>query len=359
MKGSDDSKKTRTVTDTTLRVERDRADAELQERSDALGEAADDLIRRARERARLVLELARQREDLALEANDAVGEVREQITQERLVADDVIATEYADADAAVFDERSARRRALIQMLALERTYTDRAFATERKLADKVVAVHDDMLGSLSHDLRNHISALLVRASVIVLEYQDDPSLVDNARGMQRTLAQMDGLLNGFVDIASMQAGGMLVDKSRVDLASVVADEVEIHRPIADERAIELTVHLPSEPIVLELDPRRISRVVLNLLTNAIKFTDADGKVSVRVERAEDGALVSVTDTGPGIAEDQLEAVFERFRRLDSRMRGYGLGLYIARAIVNAHGGRIWAESKLGEGATFRFRLPVR
>lgn len=354
MAGSEDSKRSRTVTDTTLGVERTRADDELLQRSTALGEAADDVLARARDRARAVLDLARRREDLAPDANRAA---RDAVTQERLVADDIIAGEYADADAAVFDERSARRRAIIQMLALERTLTNRTLASERRVADRLIATRDDILGSVSHDLRNQLSALLVRSSVVVLTHADDRALVDNIRGMQRSIAHMDNLLSDFLDIALMEAGRMRVARASMDVAAVVAEEVEIHRPIAEARSIELT--LDATPVTVEGDAKRMSRIVLNLISNAIKFTPDGGRIDVRVAREDEDAIFSVSDSGPGIAEDELERIFERFSRLDEQMQGYGLGLYISRALITAMGGQIWAKSKVGEGATFCVRVPAR
>jgi signal transduction histidine kinase len=100
-------------------------------------------------------------------------------------------------------------------------------------------------------------------------------------------------------------------------------------------------------------------VLTNLLSNAIKFTPAKGNVIVRAERVGDEVVIAVSDTGVGIPDDQLEAVFGRFVQVTKNdQRGVGLGLYISRSIVQAHGGRIWAESKIGEGSTFRVALPI-
>lgn len=356
MSRGEDTKTSRGVTDSTLGVERDRANDEVIQRSTDLGEAADEVIVRARQRARAVLELSRHREDAALDAALAAGAVRDVLTQDRLVADDLTTLEYAHADSLVFDERSALRRAIIQMLAHEREETNRTLAFERRIADRLVAVRDDMLGSVSHDLRNLLSALLVRTSVVVLTHSHDAPLVDNVRGMQRSIAQMDNLLSDFLDVASMEAGRLRVTPARIDLAAVVAEEVDIHRPIAEARSINLT--LETTPLDIEADAKRVSRVVLNLLANALKFTPEGGRIDVRVTRDGDEAVISVSDTGPGIAETELEAIFERFSRLDAQVQGYGLGLYISRALVSAMGGKILVTSKPGEGATFCIRLPA-
>jgi signal transduction histidine kinase len=119
------------------------------------------------------------------------------------------------------------------------------------------------------------------------------------------------------------------------------------------------VEVLAPALVAAFDHARILQVLINLLGNAIKFTPADGKVVVRVERIEDEIRFAVSDTGVGIPTESLEAVFERFRQVNANdRRGVGLGLYIARCIVRGHGGRIWAESKTGEGSTFCFTLPT-
>lgn len=354
----DDSSGSRNVTDQTLRVERTRADDEVLERSTALGENAEDVIRMARERARSVLAIARMREDRALGDAHVLDDLRAKILDERQDADDLLAGEYADADAEILDELSARRRAIIQLLALERGATDRDLARERRSADQRVSDREDLLGSVSHDLRNHLSALLVSASVLILSYPDDPKLVGLVRGMQTAMAQMDNLVGSFLDLASLDAGKLRIEPTPTDLTTVVAEEVDIHRAIADSRSLTLTLDTKVSALPVEIDARAMSRVLLNILANAIKFTPANGSINVRVDRDGNDAAISITDNGPGIAADRLESIFERFSREDPQRRGYGLGLYIARAIINAHGGRIWAESTLGKGTTFQIRLPA-
>jgi signal transduction histidine kinase len=165
------------------------------------------------------------------------------------------------------------------------------------------------------------------------------------------------LLGDLLDVAALDAGRLRIRPTPTDVAAVVAEEVELLRPVAESRSLSMTFEARAAALTSAIDRKRISRVLLNVITNAIKYTPPDGSIAVLVERDGNDALISVSDTGPGIAAEQLELIFERFHRADPNERGYGLGLYIARAIVDAHGGRIWAESKLGEGSTFRIRLP--
>jgi signal transduction histidine kinase len=135
--------------------------------------------------------------------------------------------------------------------------------------------------------------------------------------------------------------------------------VESLKPLASGRGISITTEIvpPLPPVAF--DPARVLQVLSNLLNNAIKFTDPHGTVVVRVEAEKNGILYSVSDTGDGIPDDKLEGVFERFVQLTKNdRRGVGLGLYISKCIIRAHGGRIWAQNRVGRGSTFFFTLPV-
>lgn len=353
-----DSDTSRNVTDTKLRFERTRADEELLERSTALAETADDVIRRARHRARLVLDLARQREDRELDAANADREVKDQIARARDIADNAVETEYAEADAALLDENSQRRRAIMQLFALEREETDQTLASERFAADHRLAYRDELLGVVSHDLRSHLSALLMRTAVIAETRAHDAELLVHVDTMQRAIAHMDKLVSDLLDMATLELGRLRIERTAMDLVSIVADEVRVHFPAAKAHSIHLALDAPRTPIMVQIDPTRMSRVLMNVLTNALKFTPEGGRIEVSVEHDGNDACISVKDTGPGIPADKLEAIFERFSRAGTLAHGHGLGLYIARAIINAHGGRIWVESKQGEGSTFRIRLPA-
>ena len=354
----DEPKDSRSVTDTKLRHERERADEEVLERSAALGESADEVIKRARDRARLVLDLARLREDRALDATHADASERARIADDRKQSDEITAAERAEADAAISDERSQQRRAIIQLLALERDETDQKLAAERWSADRMLTLRDDMLAVVSHDLRTHLSSMLVRTSLVLMQEFQPKLLAGHMQALQHSIAKMDNLLTDLLDVASMETGRVRVECSPTNLAVVVAEEVGVHRPAAEARSIDLILEDNKVPVMVEIDPARMSRVLMNLLTNAIKFTSAGGRIEVAIRLQANEACVSVKDSGPGIAADQLETVFDKFSRIDPLAHGYGLGLYIARAIVKAHSGRIWAESKAGEGSTFHIRLPV-
>ena len=136
------------------------------------------------------------------------------------------------------------------------------------------------------------------------------------------------------------------------------EAVEIFRPLARVKSVSLTLSIPGAPIAARADYDRMFQVLSNLLSNAIKFSDVQGKITVDATTTGHEVQVSVRDDGPGIPERDLESVFDGFRQLQaSDARGLGLGLYISRAIIQAHGAKIWATSKPGAGSTFFFTIP--
>jgi signal transduction histidine kinase len=169
---------------------------------------------------------------------------------------------------------------------------------------------------------------------------------------------MNRLIGDLVDLASIEAGSLSVTREVGDPTPVVEEAVDTFRPQAGARGLSLVTEIAPHPMVAAFDPARILQVLVNLITNAIKFTPSGGTVVVRVHSSGDDLTFAVHDTGIGIPEDQLAIVFERYRQVPSPdRRGVGLGLYISKCIVAGHGGKIWVESCLGSGSTFWFTIP--
>jgi signal transduction histidine kinase len=169
---------------------------------------------------------------------------------------------------------------------------------------------------------------------------------------------MRRLVGDHVDVASIEAGMLAVTRTAGDLADVVTEAVETFQAEASNSGISLTAEiLPGVPPV-PFDAARILQVLGNLLSNALKFTPAQGSIAVGLERVDGNVVCCVSDTGEGIPDDKLEAVFDRFVQLKKNdRRGVGLGLFISKCIVQGHGGRIWVEPTTGPGSTFCFSLP--
>jgi signal transduction histidine kinase len=231
-------------------------------------------------------------------------------------------------------------------------------SAERAHADVAIATRDDVLGIVSHDLRDMLTTVMGFAALIEKTPPEDQA-VSYARRIGRSGARMDRLIGDLVDIASIDAGALAVTREMSDLTSVIVEAVDSFHARAAAAGVSLVID-PVPPMAVAFDPARILQVLTNLLSNAIKFTQAGGRVIIRVSVMGGGDVrVSVSDTGIGIPPDKLDAVFVRFLQVAKNdRRGVGLGLYISKCIIQGHGGRIWAESRLGGGTTFSFTLPA-
>jgi len=233
---------------------------------------------------------------------------------------------------------------------------------ERARSDKALAMRDDFMGIVSHDLLNLVNAIVGISSLIEQAVAHDnhvEGVVAYARRVQRSGTRMRRLVGDLVDVASIEAGSLAVTRAVGDPADVVTEVLETFQAEASARAISLTAEVMPGVPPISFDAARILQVLCNLLSNALKFTPAQGAVTVRLEQVDDNVVYSVSDTGEGIPGDKLEAVFDRFVQLTKNdRRGVGLGLFISKCIVNGHGGRIWVENRAGRGSAFCFTLPV-
>jgi light-regulated signal transduction histidine kinase (bacteriophytochrome) len=236
---------------------------------------------------------------------------------------------------------------------------------ERRVSSeqRAVRARDELLAVVSHDLQNPLASILLEAkSMLRLTSADDEKgparlLHESAEGIQESATRMISLTNELLDLASIESHRVQLHLQLVESRKLVEDAPWSASPPAKAKGITLAVELMDTPS-LNADPERIFRVLSNLLGNAIKFTRDRGTITVRTERRGDDLSIAVADTGPGIAADQLPHVFERYwKGTSTTARGSGLGLYIARGIVEAHGGKIWAESSAA-GARFTFTLPL-
>jgi len=222
---------------------------------------------------------------------------------------------------------------------------------------------DEFLATLAHELRNPLAPLRNGLQVMKLA-SGDAAAVEQARGMmERQLGQMVHLIDDLLDVSRITSGKLQLRKERVDLAGVVRSAVETARPLTEGSAHRLAVALPAEPVFLDADPVRLAQVFSNLLTNAAKYTDRGGRITLTAERHGGEVVVSVRDTGIGIAPEHLPRLFEMFSQVDSALErsqgGLGIGLSLVKGLVTMHGGGIEARSEgLGRGSEFVVRLPA-
>jgi PAS domain S-box-containing protein len=209
---------------------------------------------------------------------------------------------------------------------------------------------------VTHELKAPLTSLKGFAQLLYRRRTWDTRAVevilDRAQHLER-------LISDLLDVASMDAGRMELRRAETDLRELVEDAVDEARELATGHCIN--AELPDATIRCLVDPHRITQVLENLLTNAIKYSPAGGSITVTLARDADSVEIAVRDTGIGIAAEAIPSLFSRFFRVETvhmaSVQGLGLGLYISRALVEAHGGRIWAESTPGEGSRFAFTLP--
>jgi signal transduction histidine kinase len=349
----------RAQTDESLRAERDNADRALAERRAVVEREADDVVDRARDNADAVLLEAREKADDHLDSPDAA---RSALDDERAIEDETLKNERAAADDLLQREREETARALSKLLPLERDKTDRYLLTERVHSDDALANRDDFLGIVSHDLRNLLGAIVMSAEFLSLGAEDDERGKKLTAGTMRILryaARMSRLIADLVDVASIDSGRLAITAASADLGATIVEAAEAFRTTASEKKIAIETELVGQSLHGTFDHDRIFQVLANLLTNAIKFSTTGGTIVLSAERTSDGLVLSVRDTGIGIPTDMIEQVFQRFWQVDKHdRRGTGLGLYISKCIVEAHGGTIAAESIEGQGSVFTVRLPV-
>ena len=220
-------------------------------------------------------------------------------------------------------------------------------------------LRDQVLGVVAHDLRNPLSTILMQTSA--LKRQGPEPERRSQKPMEvihRAATRMNRLIQDLLDVARMEAGQLTIERARLSAGGLIAEAVEMQRPLASSSSLELRVDV--DPAVAEVwgDRDRLLQVFENLIGNAIKFTQAGGRITAGATSRDDEVVFWVADTGCGIPSEHLPHVFDRFWQATRAGRqGAGLGLPIAKGIVEAHGGRIWVESTAGSGSTFFFTIP--
>lgn len=229
-------------------------------------------------------------------------------------------------------------------------------------ARRAVRAREDVLAVVSHDLRNPLSAIAMSAGVLErakAHGADDERTERLLQTIRRSVEQIERLISDLLDFGRLEAGQFTIEPAVHGVRGLLQESLEIFAPLATKKGFSLETHA-SEELSLCCDRGRVLQILSNLLDNAAKFTPRGGAVTVTVERAGDTARFTVSDTGPGMTEEELSRIWERYwqaKKTPGRA-GVGLGLYITKGLVEAHGGRIWAESKVGEGTQFHFTLPL-
>ena len=213
---------------------------------------------------------------------------------------------------------------------------------------------DELLAMVSHDLRSPLSAIGLNAEVLVLR-DDRPE----ATKIIKSVGQAAQLIDDLLSVVVIEAGALVLDRRPEAVGAIFDDVLEVHRPLAEARTITLLSLVEPSGLRAFMDRHRVVQAVNNLIGNAVKFTEPGGRVQLFARQVDERLEIAVSDTGPGIAVEDIEHLFDRFwQSSHARRAGAGLGLVIAKGCVTAHGGTIRVESQVGRGSIFTISLPL-
>jgi signal transduction histidine kinase len=323
------------------------------------------------------------------EVAESLGIVAANLAEERAQADDSVREERARLDdvlrddpqvtACTLNEESAEWQQLLEeerqktdvTLERERADTDEAFEQAFELLRQeqqghdltrtMVVTRDQFLAIVSHDLRTPLSIVAVNVAIMAERLAADaaPELARAIDRVQRAAEQMDRMLTDLLDATRFEHGQFRLSPTTANIVGVLTDVAAQFDELARSYGVTLRLETPAKPVEARFDHDRIVQVLSNLLRNALQFTASGGQITLRVVPQVHACRIDVSDTGSGISASDLDRIFHRFQQAAATpARGLGLGLYISRAIVEAHGGRIWVDSEPGKGSTFSFTLPA-
>ncbi len=250
---------------------------------------------------------------------------------------------------------------LLAQAAATALYRGRSYDAEldkRRRAEMLVQVREDVLGVVAHDLRNPLNLILMTSELLIEEQLPAERRTEMLNIAMRAAKQMNRLIDDLLDHVRLQAGKLSLDVEEVSVDTIMRQAEETFRPLAERRHVHFET-TPHDGGIVRADPARVSQIVGNLIGNAIKFTPEKGSVKLLATPEDKDVVFQVVDDGPGIPPDNISHLFDNFwQARKSDKRGVGLGLAIVKELVEAHGGKIWVESKVDHGSTFSFSLPA-
>lgn len=306
----------------------------------------------------------RERSNLELRRREQVlGAENARLTAQVELLSRTVAELHADIGA----NRNSRRAALNLMEdAIQSRGAEQRENTERRRVEEELREanrrKDEFLATLSHELRNPLAPMR-NALAILAERSNDPVAADALEIMERQVGHLVHLVDDLLEVSRVTRGKFQLRREPVELSTIVRNALETSKPHLDDAQHRVEVVIANEPIVVDVDPVRLSQVVTNLLNNAAKYTPSQGLIQVSARREGDVAVVLVRDEGLGIPPDMLPKVFEIFTQVDHTLGraqgGLGIGLALARTVVELHGGTIEARSAgIGRGSELEVRIPI-
>jgi signal transduction histidine kinase len=229
-----------------------------------------------------------------------------------------------------------------------------------RASNRAAALRDQVLGVVAHDLRNPLTTISLQAAALTRRGQPERRSVRQQNLILKAAKRMNRLIQDLLDVAVVEAARLPLDRAELSPQQLLIDAVEMQRALAGSSSLDIQLDVSPEVPAIWGDANRLLQVFENLIGNAVKFTEAGGRVTVAAAHRGSEVLFSVADTGRGIAPQNLKHIFDRFWQTTTRTGrlGAGLGLPITKGIVEAHGGNIWVESTPGKGSTFFFTVPT-
>jgi signal transduction histidine kinase len=269
-----------------------------------------------------------------------------------------------------YSERLGRlvdRQVAIVALEVAKEQAERTAAAERAAKERAEAANrakTEFLANMSHELRTPLNAIIGFAELMPARIDNPKRVLEYARDIQNSGLHLLNVINDILDLSKIEASDLRLDEERVDLKEIVRSAVSMVRHRAEGKGLTMRVEQPEATQWLSGDGRRIKQVLINLLSNAVKFTPAPGSVTLRSAVAPCGGIeIKVIDTGIGIPAEHLDAVLQPFVQVDSKLNrkyeGTGLGLPLAKAFVELHGGTLMLESTAGAGTTVTALFPAQ
>lgn len=372
----DDTDTHRSITDTSLRNERAKLDAQEKQRQQLAQRTQEGILV---DRASADAQRARDRADADQSMTPSAATL---VEAERLRFDDALRRERESIDALLHGERLERRLLAEALAGGERHETELSLLRERMhseqealeaarglrdeqtahaLTKATLAFRDQTVAMVSHDLKNPTVAILLGVRLLRKRLSHDPVDREDIGRQLKLIEQnahlIDRMISALLDIEKLAHGQFPLNRRPGDVCFLLQESMTMFGAIAASKSCTLSLTVPDGASWASFDHDRLLQVLSNLIGNAIKCTPPGGHITLAACHREGGLEVSVADNGPGIAEVDQEKLFHKFSQIQRDETGLGLGLYIAKSIVEAHGGRIWLESYPGQGATFRFSLP--
>ena len=368
---TESSQELRDKTDKTLEDERQKTDEHLEQKTQEVEEKTSERLRSIRLSADKARKSQREEVDLAKDHQREVTGIsptrldEKLLVQEREGSDKSHAVERGEEDRARTEER-VQKQLIAETEALlerERKNTDSALLEERVHVDLELITRDHFLAIVSHDLKNSIVAISIAAGMIRRGLSKDAgdavSFLKHLGGIEQAAEGMNRMISDLLDVERMAHDQLKLKLENVDFCALLQECVDLFTPVVSSKSFSMTIHTSTEPIFANADHDRILQVLSNLIGNSLKFTPNGGTIKLSARKQGTQVEVSVTDNGSGIPEEAQVKIFERFSQLTMNdRRGLGLGLFIAKWIVEAHKGCIWVTSEVGKGSTFSFTLPL-